>query len=280
MIRDQAGALRPWPVLLLGLAALTGCTTTVDLGQLSTTGPDTSTGDTLDGTDTSGPTSTGASTTASTGTTVIVNITETDVTLAPGGWRAFAATVENAMDTHITWSLDPPTNSGEFVVQGVPRTVRYDAPATPGTYHLIATSDEDPSASAAATITVSASAPTAVTIFDNYNPNSVQSDPTAPTTFIVTETRHITHIDTYHYLIGNTPAGTIALRHSDNTLYGPWQVLGLYGGGIINGLWVCYPDVDIKPGTYTVVDSSPSTWSMNGASGNQGFAHVEALALP
>jgi len=280
MTRVQARAPRPWPALLLGLAALTGCTPTVDVGQLSTADPDTSTSDTLDATDTTTPTSTGASTTASTDTPVIVNITETDVTLPPGGWRAFSATVENASDSHVTWSLDPPANSGVFVVQGVPRTVRYDAPATPGTYHLIATSDEDPAATAAATITVSDSAPPMDILFNNYNPDSVQSDPTADATFVVTETRHITYIDTYHYLIGNTPVGTIALRHSDNTLYGPWPAIGLYGGGIINGMWVCYPNVDIKPGTYTVVDSSPSTWSTNGGSGNQGFARVEALAIP
>ena len=280
MTRVQARAPRPWPALLLGLAALTGCTPTVDVGQLSTADPDTSTSDTLDATDTTTPTSTGASTTASTDTPVTVKITETAVTLPPGGWRGFSATVENASDSYVTWSLDPPANSGVFVEQGSPRTVRYDAPATPGTYHLIATSDEDPTASVAATITVSASAPTTATIFTNYNPDSVGSDPTADTTFVVTETRHITYIDTYHYLIGNTPVGTISLRHSDNTLYGPWQAMGLYGGGIINGLWVCYPNVDIKPGTYTIVDSSPSTWSTNGGSGNQGFAQVDALALP
>jgi hypothetical protein len=37
--------------------------------------------------------------------------------------------------------------------------------------------------------------------------------------------------------------------------------------------------VDIKAGDYTVVDSDPSTWSVNGESGGSGFAHVTAIPL-
>lgn len=279
MTRDLDGPPRPSPVLLVGLAVLTGCGITVNLGQLST---DTvmSSGSTGDDTDPSGPTSSSASSSSTSSTAVTITLSETAATLPPAGWRAFVATVENATDGQVTWSLDPPFGSGVYDVQGALGTVRYDAPATPGAYQLIATSDEDPTVSAAVTVTVSASAPIEVALFDNWNGGSVESGPLDATTFTVNETRHITYLDTFHFFIGNEPRGTIALRHSDDTLYGPWPVIGLDASGTINGRWACYPDVDIKPGTYTVVDSNPETWSMNSTSNFRGFARVHALPIP
>ena len=267
MTRDQVQTFRPWPALMLGLSVLVGCGGTLD--------PAMSTSDTGDG-----GASTGASTTGAMSSPVLVTLTETDVTLAPGRWRLFAATVENATFPYVTWSLDPPANAGVFGPQSAPGTAYYEAPATPGTYRLIAASDEDPTVSAAVTITVSASAPPTVVIFDNFNEDGVQSGPDADTTFIVAETRHITEVSTYHFLIGNDPLGTIALRHSDGTIYGPWPVVARDIATKFRTFWVCYPGVDIKQGTYTVVDSGPASWSMNAQSGYRGFARVEALASP
>jgi len=290
MTRDHVETFRPWPALMLGLSVLVGCGGTFDPGPLATTAPAMSSSDTGDGpmstgamssSDTGdGGASTGASTTGAMSAPVLVTLTETDVTLAPGRWRLFAATVENATFPYVTWSLDPPVNGGVFRAQAAPGTVQYEAPATPGTYRLIATSDEDPTVSAAVTITVSASAPPTVMIFDNFNQDSVQSGPDEDTTFIVAETRHITEVHTYHHAVGNNPLGTIALRHSDGTIYGHWPVLALDTALKLKTLWVCYPGVDIKQGTYTVVDSSPATWSMNAQSNYLGFAHVYGLAAP
>ena len=76
-----------------------------------------------------------------------------------------------------------------------------------------------------------------ITLFDNYNSNAVGGAPAEHTTFNVAETRHVTSLSTYHYLIGNAHAGTIALRHSDGTLYGPWQAMGLDVLGMPNRDW-------------------------------------------
>ena len=74
-------------------------------------------------------------------------------------------------------------------------------------------------------------------------------------------------------------AGTIALRHSDGTVYGPWQTEGALGqGGVKNAYWFVRPNADIKAGTYTVVDSDPSTWSHNSGSAGAGFTEIRGLA--
>jgi choice-of-anchor C domain-containing protein len=41
-----------------------------------------------------------------------------------------------------------------------------------------------------------------------------------------------------------------------------------------NANWIATPNVVIPAGTYTVIDSDPSTWSQNSGSGGQGFAAV------
>jgi hypothetical protein len=114
-------------------------------------------------------------------------------------------------------------------------------------------------------------------IFNNNNVLAVQSDPTNPTEFTIDRERFITEITTYHYFNGGTPAGTISLKHTDGTIYGPWQSLGIDGqGGVENAYWSCYPDASIKAGTYTIQVSNNSTWSHNNTSDNRGFAVVKA----
>lgn len=113
------------------------------------------------------------------------------------------------------------------------------------------------------------------TVFRNWNIGGVSSGPTAPTSF---ETRYpirITYVNTYHYHFGRgAHAGTIALRHSDGTLYGPWKARGVLSSGAPDGTWEVRPNIVIKPGIYTVVDSDPATWSQNSSSGGRGFAEV------
>ena len=81
---------------------------------------------------------------------------------------------------------------------------------------------------------------------------------------------------TYHYNNGNgsTP-GTIALKHSDGTTYGPWSA----SGTTQNQYWTVTPNVTIKAGTYTVVDSNTTTWSYNSSSKNAGFVQIEGDAV-
>jgi hypothetical protein len=97
---------------------------------------------------------------------------------------------------------------------------------------------------------------------------------TSPTMFTVSDAWQVTELGTYHWNNGQgVSPGTISLRGSDGTVYGPWQATGLPGqGGVPNANWVVYPDIMILPGTYTVIDSSNSTWSQNSETGGRGMA--------
>ncbi len=72
--------------------------------------------------------------------------------LGPGGVRAFTAFVTGATNTAVVWSVKEGAAGGTITSMGV-----YTAPATLGTFHVIATSVSDPSQSAMATVTVVAS---------------------------------------------------------------------------------------------------------------------------
>lgn len=84
---------------------------------------------------------------------------------------------------------------------------------------------------------------------------------TRPATFDLETPHLVTQIMTYHYEANKAP-GTIALRHEDGTLYGPWPASGAIGrGNVANAYWFAQPNVVAKPGRYVIVDSDPATWS-------------------
>ena len=114
------------------------------------------------------------------------------------------------------------------------------------------------------------------TLYNNWNIAAVQNGPTSPTTFTTTKAYKITYFSTYHWNYGSgVPGGTVGLRSSDGMTYGPWQVSTTPGqGGVPNAIWIATPNVLIPPGTYTVIDSDPSTWSQNSGSGGRGFAEI------
>ncbi|MGZ9190602.1 MAG: hypothetical protein ACXW39_11160, partial [Nitrospira sp.] len=71
--------------------------------------------------------------------------------------------------------------------------------------------------------------------------------------------------------------GTIALRDATGLLFGPWGVAGSAGqGGVPNAFWTATPNVTLPAGTYTIIDSEPTTWSQNSQSGNRGFSTVKS----
>lgn len=116
-------------------------------------------------------------------------------------------------------------------------------------------------------------------IYKNYNIGAVDSSlrtvPAAPTRFTIYEPVFVTYFDTYHYFNKGRKPGKIALRHDDGTVYGPWHTSGLKGqGGVQNATWVCRPNVEIKAGRYTVLDSDPDTWSFNSGSDGAGFTLI------
>lgn len=119
------------------------------------------------------------------------------------------------------------------------------------------------------------------TVFDSVNGSGVGNQPTAPATFNFRQPHVITSIMTYHWNDGRgTRAGTIALRDAAGRLFGPWAVAGSPGqGGVPNAVWIATPNVTLPAGEYTIIDSEPSTWSQNSASGNRGMSAVKGYLL-
>ncbi len=114
-------------------------------------------------------------------------------------------------------------------------------------------------------------------IFNNWNIAGVYNNPTRPTTFTLNQSYVITLIQNYHWnnAKGSTP-GTIALKDQSGRIYGPWQAKGTPGqGGVPNANWNVYPNITLSAGTYTVIDSEPSTWSQNIGSNGAGFTRIE-----
>jgi len=117
-----------------------------------------------------------------------------------------------------------------------------------------------------------------VTLFDNSNTVGVQSGPFQPTVFSLERPHGIALVRTYHWNNGKGAGpGTLALLSSDGTQYGPWQATGTGDGQRSNIMWVVEPKIVIPAGQYTVVDSDPSTWGANNASGGRGFAWINGV---
>lgn len=82
-------------------------------------------------------------------TTVSVAVTPGAITLKPAATQTFTAAVVNTPNTAVTWSVQEGAAGGTITAGGV-----YTAPATTGTYHVVATSVADPAQKAVATVTV------------------------------------------------------------------------------------------------------------------------------
>ena len=86
----------------------------------------------------------------------------------------------------------------------------------------------------------------------------------------------VTAIQTYHWnnASGAQP-GTVGLRGSDGTVYGPFRTTGSEGqGGVPNAYWTAVTDFEVPAGRYTVVDSDPATWSTAGDLGGRGMVRI------
>jgi hypothetical protein len=81
---------------------------------------------------------------------VSVSVSPSAPTVAPSGNQTFTATVTNASNTDVTWSVTEGASGGSVTSGGV-----YTAPSTAGTYHVKATSVTDPTKFGTATVTVS-----------------------------------------------------------------------------------------------------------------------------
>lgn len=195
--------------------------------------------------------------------------------------RAFVVVFDNSITTQtVTWSIDP-ANGGTISEDPTYNNVGiYKASTSAGVYEVCATLVSDPTQKASVEITVSDIAIDDEQIFYNGNVSGVSNGPTNPTTFTINNERLITSIMNYHYFNLDALPGTISLKHSDGTVYGPWQTWGVVGqGGVVNAYWAFYPLVKIKPGTYTVIDSDISTWSHNDESNYSGITWIRAMKL-
>ena len=122
------------------------------------------------------------------------------------------------------------------------------------------------------------------TLFNNFNTFGVVNQPTAATTFQLTEPAQITQLRTYHW---NDGRGEKPGRHDHITLSGfgapmNFPVTGEPGGNgnVKNATWIAFGlDVVLPPGTYTISDSSPGTWAQNAGSNGAGFTQVLGNAL-
>ncbi|MBI1756397.1 MAG: PQQ-binding-like beta-propeller repeat protein [Fimbriimonas ginsengisoli] len=79
---------------------------------------------------------------------VAVNVSPSNATLPPGWRRQFSAQVTGTTDTAVTWTVD------EALGGTVSSTGLYQAPNTPGTYHVRATAHADATVTSAATVVV------------------------------------------------------------------------------------------------------------------------------
>lgn len=117
-------------------------------------------------------------TAAAHGATVAVSIDPADVSVDTGGSVTFTATVTGSSNAAVSWSV---IGEGSITAGGV-----YTAPATPGTYQVVAISLADPSRSATATVTVSEPAPEPVTVIVSPQSASVETGGLVSFTAVVT----------------------------------------------------------------------------------------------
>ncbi len=109
-----------------------------------------------------------AVTVTATGQPVSVSIFPLAVSLPPSGAQTFAAIVTGSGNTAVSWSVLEGSAGGTITNEGA-----YAAPQTSGTYHVMATSQSDPTKTATATVTVVQGAMVTVTMC----PDSVTLSP-------------------------------------------------------------------------------------------------------
>ena len=198
-----------------------------------------------------------------------------------------ALTASGAVGTAFTYQITATNDPTSFAAAGLPPDLLLNTrtglisglPTVAGTFSVTLTAS-NASGVGTATVAILITPPVRV-VFDNGNIFAVSSRPSKPTTFTVADPFVITYIQNYHYFNGGALPGTISLRHSDGTVYGPWQTYGTTGqGGVANANWITEPMVTLKAGTYSVIDSDPSTWSHNASSGSAGFSLIMGYSLP
>ena len=114
-------------------------------------------------------------------------------------------------------------------------------------------------------------------IFNNENGAAViNNTPPVPTQFSLADVMAITSVRTYHWNRGSgAPGGTISIKNQAGKIVysAPATIQSRY-------YWYVEPKLNFPAGMYTIIVSTPQTWSYNVASGNRGFALVNGDPLP
>jgi len=153
-------------------------------------------------------------------TTVAISVAPTTASLLTGATQTFTATVTGSANTAATWTVQEGASGGTITSGGL-----YTAPASAGTYHVVATSVADTSKTSMATVTVTAPPVVAISV--------------SPTTASL--------------LTGATQTFTATVTGSANTA-ATWAVQeGASGGTITSGGLYTAPG---SAGTYHVVATS------------------------
>lgn len=123
-----------------------------------------------------------------------------------------------------------------------------------------------------------------IVIFETGNKEDVTQSidgPPEPAVFKIQQPFFITHIHTYHWNKGQgSMPGRVSLRSQSGETFGPWEVAAYSGhNNAPNVNWFAQPRVVLPPGTYTVIDHEPATWSFNESSINRGFAIIKGQAM-
>jgi len=113
---------------------------------------------------------------------VSITVTPAAVSLATGATQQLAAVVTGAADTSVAWSVGEGAVGGDVSASGL-----YTAPASAGTFHVVATSNADRTKSATVTATVTARQPLP-TVRVSIDPTSVSLHVGETTTFHATVT--------------------------------------------------------------------------------------------
>ena len=96
---------------------------------------------------------------------VSISISPTTASVAPGATKQFTATVKGSSNTSATWSVQEGATGGTITAAGL-----YTAPASAGSFHVVATSAADTSKTASATVTVTGSASGVTVTIDPPSP--------------------------------------------------------------------------------------------------------------
>jgi hypothetical protein len=106
-------------------------------------------------------------------------------------------------------------------------------------------------------------------LFNGYNNCGVLNGG-KPAVFHLAKPAHIDSLADYHFNFGvAVKPGTIGVEAPNGYLFGPYHTKPDTAGN-----WIAMVNLTVPAGTYTIVDSSPSTWSQNPSSGGRGFVRV------